>query len=137
MIYVNFKEPNDALWIDWKSRCEKATEELISRAQADDEIVITNLYKETKSYFFKHDDYFFGKCVYCESLITNNHPGDVEHFRPKGRVTDLNNKPVMIKSNGKEVSHPGYYWLAYEISNLMPSCEDCNRPSSGNSQGKK
>jgi hypothetical protein len=26
----------------------------------------------------------------------------------------------------KEFEHPGYYWLAYEWTNLLPSCYDCN-----------
>ena len=138
MIRIDFKEPTDEKWKNWKSKCEKATQELIKRAQSGDEIVITDLYKERKDVFTKHNDYFFGKCVYCESLITNTHPGDIEHFRPKGSVTDLNNKPIIInKDDGSEMPHPGYYWLAYEVSNLMPACEDCNRPSSGNSEGKK
>lgn len=138
MIRIDFKEPTDEKWKNWKSKCEKATQELIKRAQSGDEIVITDLYKERKDVFTKHNDYFFGKCVYCESLITNTHPGDIEHFRPKGSVTDLNNKPIIInKDDGSEMPHPGYYWLAYEGSNLMPACEDCNRPSSGNSEGKK
>lgn len=136
MIHVNFIEPNDSGWIRWKESCNSATRELINREQRGEDIVITDLYKRYKNVFFKTDENFFGKCVYCESLITNTHPGDIEHFRPKGGVTDIDNKPIKIMKNGIEVTHPGYYWLAYELSNLLPSCEDCNRLSSGNSEGK-
>ena len=33
------------------------------------------------------------------------------------------------------INHPGYYWLAYNYKNLLPSCIDCNRPYKGNSGG--
>lgn len=29
----------------------------------------------------------------------------------------------------RAVPHPGYFWLAYEWCNLLPTCEDCNRCS--------
>ncbi len=136
MIHVNFIEPNDSKWRKWKDDCDSATTELISKVNRGEAIVITNLYKKYKIVFFKRDENFYGKCAYCESLITATHPGDIEHFRPKGSVTDLDNKPIKIVKNGIEVDHPGYYWLAYTLSNLLPACEDCNRPSSGNSEGK-
>ena len=43
---------------------------------------------------------------------------DVDHYRPKGRVR-------------AELDHPGYYWLAYDWSNLLPACVRCNRPRRG------
>lgn len=58
--------------------------------------------------------YFQGKCAYCESEFDSVAWGDVEHYRPKRRVTG-------------EPNHPGYYWLAYCESNLMPSCQKCNQ----------
>ena len=57
---------------------------------------------------------FHGKCAYCESFYSSTQPVDVEHYRPKGKVED-------------DDSHPGYWWLAMEWSNLLPSCIDCNR----------
>lgn len=57
---------------------------------------------------------FNGKCAYCESNYSGTQPMDVEHWRPKGKVED-------------DPTHPGYYWLASEWSNLLPSCIDCNR----------
>ena len=44
------------------------------------------------------------------------HPVDIEHFRPKGQII----------IEGKETK-PGYYWLASNWENLLPSCIDCNR----------
>lgn len=60
------------------------------------------------------EELFHGKCAYCESLYASQAPVDVEHYRPKGRVKD-------------EHAHPGYWWLASEWTNLLPSCLDCNR----------
>jgi uncharacterized protein (TIGR02646 family) len=59
---------------------------------------------------------FHGKCAYCESRISNTQPPDVEHFRPKSAV--------MV---GGHLERPGYYWLAADWDNLLPSCIDCNR----------
>lgn len=57
---------------------------------------------------------FHGKCAYCESFYAGFQPVDVEHYRPKGEVEGVS-------------GHPGYWWLAMEWSNLLPSCIDCNR----------
>jgi hypothetical protein len=71
---------------------------------------------------------FREKCAYCETTITSNQPGDVEHFRPKGRVIDEHFKPIPVKHPKKgPMNHPGYFWLAYDWWNLLPSCIDCNR----------
>ena len=60
---------------------------------------------------------FGGKCAYCESYYGATQPVAIEHFRPKGEVV----------VDGKRVP-PGYYWLASEWTNLLPSCTDCNSP---------
>lgn len=57
---------------------------------------------------------FHRKCAYCESSYAAVHPMDVEHYRPKGAVFGA-------------AGHPGYWWLAAEWTNLLPSCIDCNR----------
>jgi len=59
-----------------------------------------------------------GKCCFCESPFRHISPGDVEHFRPKAGFFIL---------TGNAISKPGYYWLAYNFSNLYLSCEICNR----------
>lgn len=63
---------------------------------------------------------FGGHCAYCESRYDHVSPMDVEHFRPKGAV---------IEADGK-LSKPGYYWLAADWDNLLPSCIGCNRARS-------
>lgn len=52
------------------------------------------------------------KCAYCESAIENGSM-DIEHYRPKGGIID-------------DDTHPGYWWLAFEWTNLLPSCRPCN-----------
>ncbi|MEW6154017.1 MAG: hypothetical protein AB1673_08535 [Actinomycetota bacterium] len=59
---------------------------------------------------------FLRKCAYCETNIGATQPMDVEHYRPKGAVAE-----------GGRLVKPGYWWLAAEWSNLLPSCIDCNR----------
>jgi hypothetical protein len=62
------------------------------------------------------EDAFFGKCAYCEFSYAGGAPCDVEHYRPKGAI-DVDGT----------LTEPGYYWLAAEWTNLLPSCVDCNR----------
>lgn len=58
------------------------------------------------------------KCAYCEGKFSAFSYGDTEHYRPKGYSQQ--------KAGGKTIK-PGYYWLAYEWTNLHYSCEKCNR----------
>ena len=67
-----------------------------------------------------------GKCWYaeCRSPGADN---DIDHYRPKGRVAE-------------DETHPGYYWLAFEWTNLRLSCQRANRrrrnPEGGKTGGK-
>ncbi|MFT8783588.1 hypothetical protein [Acetobacter syzygii] len=59
-----------------------------------------------------------GKCCYCEVTIEDPYQEqDVEHWRPKGAVTDT----------GSPTLYPGYFWLAYDWDNLFLACNVCNR----------
>ena len=60
------------------------------------------------------EELFHGKCAYCETFYSASAPVDVEHYRPKGAVSE-------------DDTHPGYWWLAMAWTNLLPSCIDCNR----------
>lgn len=57
---------------------------------------------------------FHFKCAYCETYFSASSPVDVEHYRPKSKVNE-------------DDLHPGYWWLAMDWNNLLPSCIDCNR----------
>src|SRR5262249_38675962 len=116
----------DAEWIDLIERATTERRRLINNFENDKELKINAaLYSRYKDFLIR---LFNGKCAYCESKFTVSQPGDVEHFRPKGRVVDDNFKPIRVQHPTKgEIEHPGYYWLAYEWKNLLPSCADCNR----------
>lgn len=58
------------------------------------------------------------KCCFCEARVAHISHGDVEHFRPKTGFS--------IMTKGK-LTRPGYYWLAYDFSNLYFSCQICNQ----------
>lgn len=136
MITVVFNEPKDAAWKKWRQKCESAQSDL-NRARSAGEIceILEALYKEQKEIYHSLDGPFHGKCAYCETLIAANHPGDLDHFRPKNRVTS-SASPIKVQDDqGQEVPHPGYYWLTYDWQNLLPACEDCNRPNKGRSGG--
>ena len=60
------------------------------------------------------DRVFWGKCAYCEASYQAASARNVDHYRPKGAVAEY-------------PSHPGYWWLAAEWSNLLPSCLACNQ----------
>ena len=68
---------------------------------------------------------FAFKCAYCESSYGPTQPVAIEHYRPKGRVTVAERNP---DGTVKQVPKPGYYWLASNWENLLPSCTDCNSP---------
>jgi len=80
--------------------------------------------RPSKSYDFKRyreipvvqalNSLFNGKCAYCESAYIAVDALDVEHFRPKAGVDEAPN-------------HPGYWWLAADWTNLLPSCPPCNQ----------
>ena len=44
--------------------------------------------------------------------------GDVEHYRPKGG---------WVQDERDRLRRPGYYWLAYEWTNLLFACQKCNQ----------
>ncbi len=53
------------------------------------------------------------KCAYCETNASAGSVFRVDHYRPKDKVKD-------------DPTHSGYYWLGYEWSNLLLTCETCN-----------
>lgn len=55
-----------------------------------------------------------GNCAYCESKIGGVGARQVEHYRPKGSVEG-------------DPNHSGYWWLALDWDNLLPTCRDCNQ----------
>jgi hypothetical protein len=122
----NWGDERDRDWADLVQEARVQKNKLIDLFNNGDIVEVDDkLYKRFMAFLL---ELFRQKCAYCESKIANTQPGDVEHFRPKGRVVDDNFKPIRVKHAVKgEINHPGYYWLAYDWSNLLPSCIDCNR----------
>lgn len=56
------------------------------------------------------------QCAYCECYLEGPF-ADVEHYRPQRTYRQSPESP----------HKPGYYWLAYDWSNLLVSCNTCNR----------
>lgn len=128
MIRVEAVEPSSDEWRRWRAAADAATRKMIDDGKA---AMDRDLYKGGRSEIYR---LFFGKCAYCESPLERY--GDVDHFRPKDRVTDHDGKIVFLDATTR---HPGYYWLAYDWKNLLPSCTGCNRPGAnpdGTSSGK-
>jgi len=96
---------------EWLRRAEEETEK-IKAAEGDDRYSFKqSIWNLLKLHLFEQ---YFEKCAYCESKVLTVSLGDVEHYRPKKRVSE-------------DPDHPGYYWLAYDHNNMLPSCERCNR----------
>lgn len=96
---------------EWRNRAAHATSAAIFGFQQGKSEFDSSIWSCIKTYLFT---LFHRKCAYCETAVGVSCPGDVEHYRPKRTPEGAEN-------------HPGYYWLAYDISNLLPCCENCNR----------
>lgn len=129
MIKIEFNEPDHEDWESWRETCRKVQEEHNQKIQEGNKSAVKgHIYGGQKTVYFDPEGPFHGKCVYCESKVFGNQDGDIEHFRPKSRIVDHNtNKPITIVSSGRTINHPGYYWLAYDCKNFLPSCLFCNR----------
>lgn len=109
---------------------DSAPADLILRGRAE---LRKNLTLEPKKRVFKEyaskavreklAELFGRKCMFCESLLAGTQSGDVEHYRPKGKVV------VSVKTAKAAADVvPGYFWLGAKWPNLLLSCSDCNRP---------
>lgn len=134
--------PSGPRFAEWSSRAALARDKLIRAWRAECEASVReqrtfdwipkfddSLYKEFRTVFLF--EAFHKKCAYCEVKHDDGYPMQVEHYRPKAGVT-VDRKPI---------SHGGYFWLAYEWWNLVPSCAHCNTnhtdPGGGSHPGKK
>jgi uncharacterized protein (TIGR02646 family) len=123
MVRILFPEPQDVDWISWRQKCVEETGKFIKAISEKIPYAIVDLYKEEKikRRFYLNDNTlspFWRKCAYCEENIESQN-GDIDHFRPKGRISNDNYEPIQ--------GHRGYYWLTYDWTNLLPSCIKCNQ----------
>ena len=126
MIYVRYEEPNTAEYKKWKARALKKREEHLESFRKQLPFKVSDaLYKARKQDLFAQ---FHKKCAYCEINLLEGQPGNVEHYRPKGAIKNLDQSEVTCPPNN--APHPGYFWLAYDWRNLLPACTLCNSPNS-------
>jgi uncharacterized protein (TIGR02646 family) len=117
---VKVQPPDTPEWKRWIKRCEKATKQIQKQIDRGEKPIFDEkIYQKYKDFFM--DAAFHGKCGYCECPVKDFQHGDVEHFRPKGGVTNEKDKEIP--------DHPGYHWLAYDWQNLLISCIKCNQIS--------
>jgi uncharacterized protein (TIGR02646 family) len=87
----------------WKTRALSLTD-AVARARAENrpfDFDRHSIWKDLKEFLF---DLFNDTCAYCESSLKATSYGAVEHYRPKQL----------------------YDWLAFEVSNFLPTCTRCN-----------
>ncbi len=94
-------------------RAKIARGEVITNADVNDKIWKT---QEVRDALISSQN---RKCCFCENLRAVLREFDGEHFRPKLGITG-------------EPNHPGYWWLAYEWSNIFYACKTCNQEYKGN-----
>ncbi|NJK31730.1 MAG: hypothetical protein HC927_04535 [Deltaproteobacteria bacterium] len=143
MIKLDPTERTDTTWIEWRQKCDDAqiTFNVAIESHAPDSSKLRpkasrKIYAELKEeHYAANRAPFWGKCAYCELRIRSSQPGDIEHFRPKGRITDEQTGEPIKGRGGYD--HPGYYWLAYDWRNLLLSCESCNRPNTRSADGRR
>lgn len=123
MRFVGLLKPSSNAWKKWRAEAIEKTKDLIGSWRKDGIAAVTKHYSHTTA---KNELWtiFGGKCSYCEIRLTGAQFGDVEHYRPKAGVRDADNQPVKNPLTG--ITHPGYFWLAYEWFNLLLACGACN-----------
>lgn len=118
MILVRFRTPRSKRWREWRTACELKLTAL--KTQGPPYEIDEGLYKACRDLLFAP---YANKCAYCEGPLFAQSAGQVEHFRPKSGLRNLKNRVVEVRPGEP---HPGYWWLAYEPSNLLPACGMCN-----------
>lgn len=116
-------------WANWSKKAQTKMDAYCAKRDAEEECELDGgIWSELKSWLLAH--VFHKKCAYCEARITGTSFGDGEHYRPKGKVTvgGPDGKTAAIAKTGDP--HGGYYWLAYDWRNLVPTCNRCNNAKS-------
>jgi len=133
---IDFTPPETEAWTQWVQACQTERAEGEAARARGEMRAVRDLYKAQKALYAAPDGPFSGLCAYCETDVTDNSRGEIEHYRPKAGVQDMDWTTVQrMTSQGLE-NHPGYYWLAYEWQNLLLSCTLCNQVATRREYGK-
>ena len=126
MIKVETEGPIREICKQWRESARKECDGTIKLWKESNQVPELNqrIWKDLKILFL--NELFNEKCAYCEGRVSGHFPLDVEHYRPKKKVTE----------NRVAIAHTGYFWLAYEWHNLILACRHCNsgHPSNANSE---
>jgi len=106
MRYIDIDEL--ALPEGWLDRAKAASDAVAVGEAPDDHRAVWKALKDALAALFPNK-----KCWYCESPC-DREDNAVDHFRPKGRVSDAANL------------HNGYRWLAFDHGNYRYACTFCN-----------
>jgi len=162
MIHIDFdpeklQGEQKTWWEAWINDAQLATTQIIAEWEAKKKTVVDKkdlkklkltfdeaLWKLLRDWLL--DNVFHDKCAYCETRVVRE-DYHAEHFRPKGAVKfKVEDKKRLGKAIVKdeiaegeveretEMEHPGYFWLAYNWRNLLPSCPLCNKGGGKNNQ---
>jgi hypothetical protein len=91
----------------WLQRAQVAVQAVVGGADPNDH---STVWRELKNGLA---DLLHDKCWYCETHVDRS-DNAVDHFRPKGRVSDAASP------------HSGYRWLAFDPTNFRYACTYCN-----------
>ncbi len=116
----------------WRDRAKKVTQ----ACRKAKRYVGPDLWSEVKLVYMDLQRF---KCAYCETAMPRSETAavawDVEHYRPKNRVTPWPDASTRerrsIGYKVKDGCARGYYLLAHEIQNYAGSCKECNTPLKG------
>ena len=69
------------------------------------------------------------KCCWCEQRFRWKRSLDVEHYRPKAKVTRWDGNPPLVSDvPPKEIDvDTGYWWLGFSWDNFSLACAGCNQ----------
>lgn len=123
------RPPEPARFARTVAPARKSVEKAIEQGR---EPVFENLWSAHKRDFQRAQH---RKCGFCEVKLSET--GHIEHYKPKAKIDVLPEDEeewgaeeeggLNVTGRGrKEFAARGYYWLAYEWSNYVLSCERCN-----------
>ncbi len=112
----------------WMARAAERTANYKAAGKVTDS---SHIWSEIKEVFMKIQG---NKCAFCESELEGKSSGkgvhDVEHFRPKNRITKWQASPE-FDTLGIAITDPavskGYHLLTYNLLNYSIACGPCNQ----------
>jgi len=111
----------------WQERARSRTRALLAAGRYAEK---SSIWGDVKRVYMRLQHF---KCIFCERSLAGEEVGaieqDVEHFRPKNAVKPWppSTSPVFDLLDGRTGgASPGYYWLAYALTNYSSACKPCN-----------